>query len=243
MASQQEIRLRALESESLSILDSIDSSTSKHQVDHHTNRARRVVQTMNSIPVTQEPTTFQLQLRILKTLQRVAYHDPDSGGVKDIAQWCVHRWLILLQLQPENWEVSKGLGHAWLLKSQQFLSQIHENDHGPASGKGKARSHSPNDKNSLHSPNYVEARATLVPATEYFSRAVNVAESKGQATGELLILAAEAFMSLGNVSYPQNSEGSFIQAVLYLRKAAKIPGYRLPSHLRQYLQEYGAFVQ
>jgi hypothetical protein len=49
-------------------------------------------------------------------------------------------------------------------------------------------------------------------------------------------------MSLGNVSYPGVNEQYFIQAVRYLRAATLIPEFRLPRHLRRYLEDYGRFV-
>lgn len=44
------------------------------------------------------------------------------------------------------------------------------------------------DENVLHGADYVEARGTLQPSTEYFSRAVRAAEKKHELTGELLVL-------------------------------------------------------
>jgi hypothetical protein len=70
--------------------------------------------------------------------------------------------------------------------------------------------------------------------------------------------AAEAYMSLGNVSSTRDGERLFRQAVLYLRQASDIPGYPLPAHLQRHvcraahmwfllisarwLDEYGHFV-
>lgn len=42
----------------------------------------------------------------------------------------------------------------------------------------------------IHTPDYVEARGILLPSTEYFSRAVAVAERRGLVTGELLTLVS-----------------------------------------------------
>ncbi|PGH14222.1 hypothetical protein AJ79_03195 [Helicocarpus griseus UAMH5409] len=226
MADQEEIRLRGLDAEAVRILGLLQASTSKQQIEHYVGQARRVVQTANAIPIVQHPARFQQHIKVTSSLQRVAYHDPDSGGVRDIAEWCLQRWLRLQQLQSDTWEVYKGLGQAWLFKSQIFLARIHQIE---ASTKGKGK----DDEGALHSPNHVEARATLVPATEHFSRAASVLERKGAANGELLALCAEAFMSLGNISYSRTNETYFVQAVQYLRKASKIPGYRLPPHMQQ----------
>ena len=40
-------------------------------------------------------------------------------------------------------------------------------------------------------------------------------------------------MSLGNVSYSQNNEQYFQQAVLWLRRAAQIPGFQLSPYLQR----------
>ena len=40
------------------------------------------------------------QAQIISRMQDVAYHDADSGGVQDLAQWCNRQWLRLLQQYP-----------------------------------------------------------------------------------------------------------------------------------------------
>ena len=49
-------------------------------------------------------------------------------------------------------------------------------------------------------------------------------------------------MSLGNVSAPPGDERFFTQAIMYLRRAAAIPGYALSVYLQQYLEDYGRYV-
>lgn len=46
------------------------------------------------------------------------------------------------------------------------------------------------DESVLHGADYVEARGTLQPSTEYLSRAVRAAEKKNELTGELLVLVS-----------------------------------------------------
>lgn len=89
-----------------------------------------------------------------------------------------------------------------------------------------------------------------MPATEYFTRAVTVAEEKGTINGELLALvsttrtdptnmvayhsqAAEAYMSLGNVSYSYVNERYFRQALIYLRRASELRNYALSPYLQK----------
>lgn len=76
-----------------------------------------------------------------------------------------------------------GLGQAWLLKSQGFLSRIHREE-------GSLPANEAQSNERLHNANYVEARGILVPSTEYFSSAVKAAERKGQLSGELLALVS-----------------------------------------------------
>ncbi|KAK5243126.1 hypothetical protein LTR16_008094, partial [Cryomyces antarcticus] len=51
-------------------------------------------------------------------------------------------------------------------------------------------------------------------------------------TGDLLATTAEAYMSLGNVSYTRINEQYFHQAISYLRMATNVPGYSLSPHLQ-----------
>lgn len=94
----------------------------------------------------------------------------------------------------------------------------------------------------------------LIPAVDYFSRAVAVAERDGSLSGDLLsevstnshctlcsrlmtptTQAAEASMSLGNVSYSHQNEQYFQRAIRYLRTATRIPGYQLCPYLQRYV--------
>jgi hypothetical protein len=45
--------------------------------------------------------------------------------------------------------------------------------------------------------------------------------------------AAEAYMSLGNVSYTPSNEQYFRQALMYLHRASQIHGYTLSPYLRR----------
>lgn len=87
-----------------------------------------------------------------------------------------------------------GLGHAWLLKSQVLLAKIDREEEITASDLRSRRAVSAGKKakrdNPLHSADYVEARGTLLPSTEYFSRVVTAAEKKHELTGELLVLVS-----------------------------------------------------
>lgn len=44
----------------------------------------------------------------ISTLQSLAYHDVDSAGVSDIAEWCMNQWLLLLQMNAEDLSALRG---------------------------------------------------------------------------------------------------------------------------------------
>lgn len=103
----------------------------------------------------------------------------------------------------------------------------------------------------LYTSDYVEARGILLPAVEYLERAAEAAHTQGKMTGDLLSVvsnayctnvvtlvtrhyqAAEAFMSLGNVSSLKTNGRYFQKALSYLRTATELSDYILPQHLQK----------
>lgn len=241
----------------------IQHAIANHAVDwtQHTAAARSVISSVNSTSLMQQPDRAGDQQFIISGLQKLAYYEPDSGGVQDIAEWCVTQWLRLLQHNGENVDALEGLGLAWLSRAQAALGRIHREEGSPSSGNSSGRpgtagsqSYTSSDDARdaartaaeadarLHTADYVEARGILLPSTEYFSRAVNVADRHGVLSGPLLALAAESYMSLGNVSYSYVNEQYFRQALMYLQRASEIPGYALSPYLRSYLDDYGRLI-
>jgi hypothetical protein len=49
-----------------------------------------------------------LQINVLFTLQRIAYHHQDLGGASDIGVWCLDRWLELLAEDQQNVQILRG---------------------------------------------------------------------------------------------------------------------------------------
>ena len=49
-------------------------------------------------------------LNLIYSLQKIAYHDPDTGGEIDIASWCERQWATELQLNPDNVVALQGKG-------------------------------------------------------------------------------------------------------------------------------------
>lgn len=94
-------------------------------------------------------------------------------------------------------------------RSQPALARIHREEGSSSSGKSSGRPGTGNDASytstddardaaravaeadaRIHTADYVEARGILLPSTEYFTRAISVAERKGALTGDLLALVS-----------------------------------------------------
>lgn len=87
------------------------------------------------------------------------------------------------------------IGRNWLLRAQKSLANVARVEGGSSSSEGSTlRSERQTmgsrviaeDEMRLHAADYVEARGLLLPATEYFQRAVTAAKAQGIVTGILL---------------------------------------------------------
>jgi hypothetical protein len=192
------------------------------------------------------------QILVIKTFQRVAYMEPDTGGLTDISTWCLNNALELLQDHPQDVELLALIGRNWLYRAQPALSRIHQAEQESPSSSGsigvalstneeERKAEIAREDDRLETRDYVDARGTLYAAGEKFEQALSIAKSKPNPplTAELLTTAAEAFMSLGNVTSLRENRVYYRMALDALRDAAKLPNYTLPSHLQQYLDEYG----
>jgi hypothetical protein len=102
-----------------------------------------------------------------------------------------------------------------LSRSQPALARIHHEEGSPSSGRGSGRPGTGNGASytssddardtarataeadaRIHTADYVEARGILLPSTEYFTRAVSVAERRGILTGDLLALVSFQILEL-----------------------------------------------
>lgn len=70
--------------------------------------ARSVIGSLEQTPFMSDPSRTEDQVWLITALQRLAYHEPDSGGVRDIAEWCVTQWLKIVQHHPENLNALQG---------------------------------------------------------------------------------------------------------------------------------------
>jgi hypothetical protein len=75
----------------------------------HIGTARAIVASVNSTSLMQRADRPTDQAFIIAGLQNLAFHDADSGGVQDIADWCVTQWLRMIQRDPENVNALNGM--------------------------------------------------------------------------------------------------------------------------------------
>lgn len=91
----------------------------------------------------------------------------------------------------------EGLGHAWLLRSQETLARIYREEGSPSSSGSSTsntrRAQGRQDDIRIASPDYVQARDLLRPSLESFDRAIQVASSQSILTGQLLALVGSPF--------------------------------------------------
>ncbi|KAI9885197.1 MAG: hypothetical protein M1823_003000 [Watsoniomyces obsoletus] len=119
----------------------------------HLNFARSIATSLERVDFFSRTGRATEQTWTVAGIQKLAYHDADSGGVQDLADWCEKIWLRLLErdsrwvdalqgLEIEIWEfgsdsnLSAGLGHSWLLRAQKHLAFIHQEDGSVSSSSG-----------------------------------------------------------------------------------------------------------
>ncbi len=70
--------------------------------------ARSAITALDHIRFFRDPQRFAEQVWMLHGLQDYAFHDADSGCIRDVAEWCQTAWLRILRNYPENVEVLTG---------------------------------------------------------------------------------------------------------------------------------------
>jgi hypothetical protein len=71
--------------------------------------ARSAMTALDRIHFFRDPQRYAEQVWMLHGLQDFAYHDADSGCIRDIAEWCQSAWLRILRNYPENVETLTGM--------------------------------------------------------------------------------------------------------------------------------------
>jgi hypothetical protein len=85
-----------------------DLGSSRNQLDQQTTLARSIIRFLDETLLLQRAAPLSDQVFIVSRLQDLAYHEPDSGAIADIANWCVIQWLRLLQQHAEDVGVMQG---------------------------------------------------------------------------------------------------------------------------------------
>ncbi|EXJ82381.1 hypothetical protein A1O3_06194 [Capronia epimyces CBS 606.96] len=205
---ETQIEAAILEIRRISELPSPSPPHSHSQVswDERVRRARTAIAMLEDTGFMQYPDRSEDRTLVVSSLQRLAYHDADGDGIPDIAEWCTRQWLAMLQTNAEDIAALQGLGQAWLARSQAILARIHRTEGSSSSASSGRRPTSETDNFSYsysaeaardeieraaadaraHTADYVEARGMLIPAVDYFTRAVDVAERRGRLSGTLL---------------------------------------------------------
>lgn len=70
--------------------------------------ARGAIASLDLTSLMSDPRRHEEQAWIIENLQKLAYSDPDSGGVRDIADWCLNKWLVVMQNHPDNVRTLRG---------------------------------------------------------------------------------------------------------------------------------------
>ena len=107
MNAVEEQRIATAKAELRRIQDAVNANSNDWE--RHLTAARSIIISVDSTSLMQRTTRADDQEWIISTLQRLAYYDPDSGGVQDIAQWCVSQWLRLLQYDAESVAALQGM--------------------------------------------------------------------------------------------------------------------------------------
>lgn len=100
-----------------------------------------------------------------------------------------------------------GIGQYWLSKAQPYLARLPDNSSSSGGGSSQnpgeeyqqqqAKGNTTDEDARLNTADYVEARAVLIPAVDYFARAVSAAYSQSALTGELLATVPIVFLAAG----------------------------------------------
>lgn len=77
--------------------------------------ARNVINSLQMTSFFNNPKQREQKVYTIEVLQRLAYYDLDAGGVADVAEWCLDRWLQMHETYPEDVAVSKGISYQYVL--------------------------------------------------------------------------------------------------------------------------------
>ena len=71
--------------------------------------AQSITASLDRTPFMESQDRAEDQVWMIEGLQRLAYHDADSGGVQSLADWCQRQWLRILEHDPSRSKVLEGM--------------------------------------------------------------------------------------------------------------------------------------
>jgi hypothetical protein len=84
------------------------SGSSTDRLDARVTMARSIIQYLDQSSLLQRVASLDDHLLIVSRLQVLAYDRPEIGCARDIADWCVRQWLLLLQQHSSNVDILQG---------------------------------------------------------------------------------------------------------------------------------------
>ena len=109
MNPTEEANVASVSTEIRLIRRTLDAVNGVSAVNRQLPAARSAMTLIDSTTLMDQSNRITDQAFIILELQRLAYHDQDSGGVQDVAEWCVAQWLRILQRSPESVETLSGV--------------------------------------------------------------------------------------------------------------------------------------
>lgn len=93
--------------EIVTLLNDITSSR-PHEWETYLPSAHSAMDCLDRLHFFRDANRFQEQVWLIHGLQDFAFHDPDSGSIHDIAEWCQAAWLRVLRNYPDNLDCLMG---------------------------------------------------------------------------------------------------------------------------------------
>jgi len=84
----------------------LDHNNTEHQ--RSIESAKSVMSSLDDACFFDDTTQLEAQTKVIETLQRLAFVNIDVGAIDDIADWCLQKWLVMLQLHPQTIHALKG---------------------------------------------------------------------------------------------------------------------------------------
>lgn len=90
------------------LLKEVNMSSNNGGEAPNVQQARQLMAAVDQSNLMDDPNSFERQVEILIALQNLAFHDADTGGIIDMADWCLRSWLRVLAHHPQDFRVLTG---------------------------------------------------------------------------------------------------------------------------------------